>query len=69
MADEIFNGLATDVAGEIVEVGKGVKQFKAGDKVVAILSHAVSADLFKTFQFFFNVNEIYGLLVLRTRIS
>ncbi|KAL3531071.1 hypothetical protein ACH5RR_010393 [Cinchona calisaya] len=30
---------ATDVAGEIVEVGAGVKNFKAGDKVVAILNH------------------------------
>nr|GMD17275.1 putative quinone-oxidoreductase homolog, chloroplastic [Ipomoea batatas]GMD20190.1 putative quinone-oxidoreductase homolog, chloroplastic [Ipomoea batatas] len=30
---------ATDVAGEVVEVGSGVKNFKAGDKVVAMLSH------------------------------
>ncbi|KAF5746279.1 hypothetical protein HS088_TW06G00450 [Tripterygium wilfordii] len=30
---------ATDVAGEVVEVGPGVKNFKTGEKVVAILSH------------------------------
>ncbi|KAE8037855.1 hypothetical protein FH972_010410 [Carpinus fangiana] len=30
----------TDVAGEVVEVGPGVKSFKAGDKVVAALSQA-----------------------------
>ncbi|XP_031101338.1 chloroplast envelope quinone oxidoreductase homolog [Ipomoea triloba] len=30
---------ATDVAGEVVEVGSRVKNFKAGDKVVAMLSH------------------------------
>ncbi|GFZ01867.1 oxidoreductase, zinc-binding dehydrogenase family protein [Actinidia rufa] len=29
----------TDIAGEVVEVGSGVKNFKAGDKVVAMLSH------------------------------
>ncbi|KAL3716159.1 hypothetical protein ACJRO7_007859 [Eucalyptus globulus] len=29
---------ACDVAGEVVEVGPGVKKFKAGDKVVAYLS-------------------------------
>uniref|UniRef100_F6HWN2 Enoyl reductase (ER) domain-containing protein n=1 Tax=Vitis vinifera TaxID=29760 RepID=F6HWN2_VITVI len=29
----------TDVAGEVVEVGSGVKDFKAGDKVVSVLSH------------------------------
>lgn len=27
-----------DVAGEIIEVGQGVKKFKAGDKVVALLN-------------------------------
>ena len=32
----------TDVAGEVVEVGSGVKNFKAGDKVVAMLSRFVS---------------------------
>ncbi|KDP45283.1 hypothetical protein JCGZ_15148 [Jatropha curcas] len=30
----------TDVAGEVVEVGSGVTNFKTGDKVVAMLSHA-----------------------------
>lgn len=30
---------ATDVAGEVMEVGSGVKNFKAGDKVVSVLSH------------------------------
>ncbi|XP_010550902.1 PREDICTED: putative quinone-oxidoreductase homolog, chloroplastic [Tarenaya hassleriana] len=30
---------ATDVAGEVVEAGPGVKKFKAGDKVVAVLNH------------------------------
>lgn len=29
---------ATDVAGEVVHVGPGVKSFKAGDKVVAVLN-------------------------------
>lgn len=36
-------GTVTDVAGEIVEVGQGVKKFKVGDKVVALLSFGVSA--------------------------
>jgi threonine dehydrogenase-like Zn-dependent dehydrogenase len=36
-------GTALDVAGEIVKVGKGVQRFKAGDKVVAVLSFLVSA--------------------------
>ncbi|CAL5428936.1 unnamed protein product [Camellia sinensis] len=30
---------ATDIAGEVVEVGSGVTKFKAGDKVVAVLIH------------------------------
>ncbi|KAJ8748141.1 hypothetical protein K2173_000549 [Erythroxylum novogranatense] len=29
----------TDVAGEVLEIGAGVKNFKVGDKVVALLSH------------------------------
>uniref|UniRef100_A0A5B6ZZP1 Enoyl reductase (ER) domain-containing protein n=1 Tax=Davidia involucrata TaxID=16924 RepID=A0A5B6ZZP1_DAVIN len=35
----------TDTAGEVVEVGAGVENFKAGDKVVAILSHASGGGL------------------------
>ncbi|KAH7576401.1 hypothetical protein ACOSP7_003342 [Xanthoceras sorbifolium] len=35
----------TDVAGEVVGVGSDVKNFKAGDKVVAILSHATGGGL------------------------
>ena len=35
----------TDVAGEIVEVGSGVKNFKAGEKVVAMLTHATGGGL------------------------
>ncbi|CAL5355179.1 hypothetical protein CsSME_00043767 [Camellia sinensis var. sinensis] len=32
---------ATDIAGEVVEVGSGVTKFKAGDKVVAVLIHFI----------------------------
>ncbi|KAL8160591.1 hypothetical protein V2J09_002128 [Rumex salicifolius] len=35
----------TDVAGEVVQVGPGVSKFKAGDKVVAILSHLTGGGL------------------------
>ena len=31
-------GTASDVAGELVEVGPGVTNFKAGDKVVAMVN-------------------------------
>jgi len=31
----------TDVAGEIVEIGQQVKDFKVGDKVLAKLTHQV----------------------------
>ncbi|MBA0548372.1 hypothetical protein Golob_019478, partial [Gossypium lobatum] len=30
---------ATDVAGEVVKVGPGVTNYKAGDKVVSMLHH------------------------------
>ena len=36
----------TDVAGEVVEVGPQVKDFKAGDKVIALLTHQVLIFLF-----------------------
>ncbi|CAL5333806.1 unnamed protein product [Camellia sinensis] len=35
----------TDVAGEVVEVGSGVETFKAGDKVVALLSDCTGGGL------------------------
>lgn len=38
----LFVGSGSDVAGEVVQAGSSVKKFKTGDKVVAILSHAVS---------------------------
>ncbi|PIA55041.1 hypothetical protein AQUCO_00800051v1 [Aquilegia coerulea] len=39
------NGTVLDIAGEVVEVGQGVKSFKVGDKVVAILRHATGGGL------------------------
>ncbi|KAG8371699.1 hypothetical protein BUALT_Bualt13G0115400 [Buddleja alternifolia] len=36
---------ATDVAGEVLEIGPGVKNFKPGDKVVAMLSHTTGGGL------------------------
>ncbi|XP_043708756.1 chloroplast envelope quinone oxidoreductase homolog [Telopea speciosissima] len=36
---------ALDIAGEVVEVGSGVKNFKAGDKVVAVLSMSTGGGL------------------------
>ncbi|XVF21326.1 hypothetical protein REPUB_Repub12eG0081400 [Reevesia pubescens] len=35
----------TDVAGEVVKVGPGVKNYKAGDKVVALLNHTTGGGL------------------------
>jgi len=46
----------TDVAGEVVEVGPQVKDFKVGDKVIAKLNNQVSISFFYffgvTFHFF-----------------
>ncbi|XP_042018193.1 chloroplast envelope quinone oxidoreductase homolog [Salvia splendens] len=36
---------ATDVAGEVTEVGPGVTNFKPGDKVVALLNHLAGGGL------------------------
>lgn len=44
----VFLLAGTDVAGEVVDVAPGVKDFKIGDKVVAVLSHLV----FSLFDFF-----------------
>lgn len=35
MNDDLFVGLGSDVAGEVVQAGSGVKNLKIGDKVVA----------------------------------
>ena len=40
--NNILVGIGTDVAGEVVQVGLGVKNFKAGDKVVAMVNPLVS---------------------------
>ena len=45
LAEETFVATGTDVAGEVVEVGPGVTNFKTGDKVVAILSHCLVSAL------------------------
>ena len=37
----LFFASGTDVAGEIVEIGPQVKDFKVGDKVLAKLNHQV----------------------------
>lgn len=48
-------GAGTDVAGEVIEVGLGIKNFKASDKVVAKL---VSATL-NIISIFFSWINIY----------
>lgn len=58
-------GTATDVAGEIVEVGQGAKKFKVGDKVVVLLSHFVSAILFLCL-FLIRISSTYKIHVLGT---
>lgn len=40
-----YFGTGTDVAGEVVEVGPGVQNFKPGDKVVSTMTLAVSVTL------------------------
>ncbi|MEI4855940.1 alcohol dehydrogenase catalytic domain-containing protein, partial [Klebsiella pneumoniae] len=35
----------SDIAGEVVEVGSGVKKFKRGDKIVAMLGNTTGGGL------------------------
>lgn len=45
-------GTAYDVAGEIVDVGQGVKKFKKGDKVVALLHLLVRGSICSILELF-----------------
>ena len=55
---------ATDVAGEVVEVGLGVENFKPGDKVIASLNVGVSFHL--QLHFIFLLLEWIALWVGKT---
>ncbi|CAN1269420.1 Chloroplast envelope quinone oxidoreductase homolog, partial [Linum perenne] len=43
----------SDVAGEVVEVGPGVKKFSLGDKVVGMVNHFVSSIAHSLYSFWF----------------
>ena len=51
------------MAGEVVEVGPGVKSFKAGDKVVAVISHAVRIHSYSFGFIFPSINNLYAILL------
>ncbi|KAF3947070.1 hypothetical protein CMV_026746 [Castanea mollissima] len=53
----------TDVAGEVVEVGPGVKSFKVGDKVVAVNSLAVRTHSYSFGFLFPSINNSYAILL------
>lgn len=50
--------MVTDVAGEMVEVEQGVKKFKVGDKVVALLSHSVSSHFIPFLECNFHMHKV-----------
>ena len=52
----LFAGTGTDVAGEVVEVGAEVKNFKNDDRVVAELGHLV-----RTYSFHFSDDDFFVL--------
>ena len=60
---KIFIGTATDVAGEVLGVGSDVKNFKAGDKVVAVISHSVRTHSYSFGYIFPSINNLYAILL------
>lgn len=49
--------IGTDVAGEVIEVGQGVKKFKPGDKVVGMVNPFVSCCVYYIFMALFICKE------------
>lgn len=58
-------GTASDVAGEVIEVGPGVKNFKVGEKIVAMTNPRVIYCIYSFGLFLGLLNlKIFTLLVL-----
>ena len=66
---EYFCWKGTDVAGEILQVGLGVKDFKVGDKVIAKLQHGVIFSLPLTLLFMLVNFDVFYKLVRHSHKS